>query len=182
MDNPNHPEEPKDQAELAKESEAAGRQLEHPKVHREVTDVRWGCLIALACVIPICAACVFFGIWTFFGYSERHEQSSKLSKYPLAPVPSSALPSEPRLEPLNRIAGNTAANDFDIQLAQEKQLTTFGPTTEKGFIHIPIQDAIKLVVPQLKVRKQLPEESHKDNGLRFGGGPNSGRVFEEPTP
>ena len=142
----------KHEADPVNDPDQAAERLEHPKVHREASDVRSGWIIAVASVVPVVTAIIFFVVWTFFKYIERQEQSIKFSNYPLAPVPSSALPKEPRLEPLNRIAGDTSANDFDRQLAQESQLTTFGSTSEKGFIHIPIQDAIKLVIPQLKVR------------------------------
>lgn len=172
----------KSQAELAQESEQAGLALEHPKVHRETTDVSARWIIGVVLTVPILAAIGFFVILEFFRYSERHQRSIKFSEYPLAPAPSSALPKEPRLEPLNRIAGNKSANDFDRLLSQESSLTTFGSTSEKGFIHIPIQDAIKLAVPRLKSREQPPGEAKKDNGLRYGGGPNSGRIFEERSP
>jgi hypothetical protein len=156
--------------------------LEHPDVRREERDVWPRPLIAVALVVPVLAAIGFCLIWAIFQFGLRYERSVKFSKYPLAPAPSSSLPAEPRLEPLNRIAGNAPANDFDRQLAQETRLTTFGSASEKGFIHIPIQVAIKLVVSQLPVRKPAAKKLADDNGLRFGGGPNSGRVFEEESP
>jgi hypothetical protein len=175
----NNPENPKD---TSKEPDQAGGRLEHLKVHREASDVGAGWIIAVVSAVPVLAVIGFILVWTFFNYTERQEQKTKFSKYPLAPAPSSDLPKEPRLEPLNRLAGDTSANDFDRQLSQESRLTTFGSTPEKGFIRIPIQDAIKLVIPRLHSRPQPAGAVDKDNGLRYGGGPNSGRVFEENTP
>ncbi len=174
-----------DPEEAGKEQEPPP--LEHPDVRREERDVWPRPLIAVALAVPVLAAIGFCLIWALFQFGLRYERSVKFSNYPLAPAPSSSLPAEPRLEPLNRIAGNAPANDFDRQLAQETRLTTFGSTSDKGFIHIPIQDAIKLVVPQLPVRKQPAEKPSqdkpaKDQGLRFDGGPNSGRVFRENSP
>ena len=52
---------------------------------------------------------------------------------------------------------------------QETQLTMFGSTSDKGFIHIPIQDAIKLVIPQLPVRKQPAEKPSQDKPAKDQG-------------
>ena len=41
---------------------------------------------------------------------------------------------------------------------------------------------MKLVVRSLPVRSNRTKPRDKDNGLRYGGGPSSGRVFDEATP
>ena len=43
--------------------------------------------------------------------------------------------------------------------AQEKMLNSYGPTEEKGFVHIPIQQAIEAVADKLPVRKQPPGQA-----------------------
>ncbi|HEX3997863.1 MAG TPA: hypothetical protein VHX65_04875 [Pirellulales bacterium] len=153
--------------------------IEHPSVKRESKDV-WPARII---TILLCCVCVggldFFVVWHFFLHDESKEAAIKASTYPLAPAPSIALPSEPRLDPLNRMVGNEQANVFQTQLDDLAQLNQVGPAKEQGFVRIPIQEAMKLVVPRLPVRKQADPAAGKDNGLRYGGGPNSGRVFEE---
>jgi hypothetical protein len=105
----------------------------------------------------------------------------KVSEYPLAPPPSLTLPREPRLDPLNRLAGAEQATAFQMIAADLKKLNETGPA-EKGFVRIPIQEAMKQVVARLPVSKTPDATAGKDNGLRYGGEPNSGRVFEEITP
>jgi hypothetical protein len=61
--------------------------------------------------------------------------------------------------------------------AQEKVLNSYGPTAEKGFVHIPIQQAIKATVGKLPVKRQTQGEAAKDRGLIDAGESNSGRMF-----
>jgi hypothetical protein len=64
----------------------------------------------------------------------------------------------------------------------EKTLHSYGNTNESGFVHIPIEQAMKLVAPTLETRqgdRQLPA---KGFGLVGGGESNSGRLYSEaPT-
>jgi hypothetical protein len=91
------------------------------------------------------------------------------------------LPREPRLDPLNRIAHSQEATAYQMLSADLAKLSQVGPA-EKGFVRIPIDEAMKLVVPRLPVAKQSDPFAGKDSGLRYGGGPNSGRVFDEVAP
>lgn len=155
--------------------------IEHPSVKREHTDVRSGRILAFLVICLILGGADFFVVWHMFLSGEREQTHIKASTYPLAPAPSLTLPHEPRLDPLNRVVGNEQANVFQIEADDLRKLNEVGPA-EKGFVRIPIQDAMKLVVPRLPVSKQPDQAAGKDDGLRYGGGPNSGRVFEEAQP
>ena len=86
------------------------------------------------------------------------------------------LPPEPRLEQIDRMAG-AGASKFSKALAEkEKVLNSYGPSEEKGFVRVPIQEAIKATAGKLPVRKQ-PPGGVKDNGLMDAGQPNSGRIL-----
>jgi len=156
--------------------------IEHPSVKREATDV-WPGRIVL-----ILAACVCIGgldifvVWHFYLHHESEQSRIKASTYPLAPAPALTLPREPRLDPLNRMVGNEQSNVFQSETSKLAKLSEVGPAEEKGIVRIPIQEAMKLVVSRLPVRKQPDKTADKDDGLRYGGGPNSGRVFEEALP
>ena len=173
MDNPQ---------ERAKEVRHPDGRIEHLSVRREPRDVRALWIVAVFSAGVILGAILLFVVWGLFEHSEREQRQVKASTYPLAPQPSLALPREPRLDPLNKTLGNKEADVYARESANEARINTFGPSNEKGFVRIPIGEAIKLAVKQLPARKQPPKEAAgKDSGLRDGGGPNSGRVYQEPS-
>ena len=61
---------------------------------------------------------------------------------------------------------------------EQEELNRYGASEEKGFVHIPIQEAIKATAGKLPIRKQQPSEAVKDNGLIDAGQSNSGRMFK----
>jgi hypothetical protein len=76
-----------------------------------------------------------------------------------------------------------AKSDVSKRLAaKEKALDSYGPTTEKGFIHIPIQQAMKAIAGKLPIRKQPQASTAASSGLLDGGESNSGRMFQGPSP
>lgn len=154
--------------------------IEHPAVQREPRDVpfRWviAVLLAAACI----AVFHYYIIWRYFGWERAAEARSGASPYPLAPTPSTTLPRGPRLEELNRIAGQESL--LAREAAQEKTLHSYGPSDEKGYVHIPIQEAMKHAAERLPARKPAQGRAAKDNGLVDSGESNSGRMFRGPSP
>lgn len=153
--------------------------IEHPSVRYEATDVRYrAILIVFAAVLGIFAL-EFYAVWQFFQNYNGYESAIKQSPYPLAPAPSGQLPAEPRLEQVDRMAKVETPNVYLREQSKEKILNSTGPTAERGFAHIPIERAMKLVVKQLPARKETKWGSVKDNGLVDSGESNSGRMFRE---
>jgi hypothetical protein len=148
---------------------------EHADVRYERKDIRLSGLLWLI-VAAICILVVLgFGIWHFYWWQAGTEQASKRSPYGAAP--SAQLPPEPRLEQIDRLAEGEAASVLTKLAAQEKALNSYGPTAEKGFVHIPIQQAIKAVAGKLPVKQRQRGEAAKDQGLIDAGESNSGRMF-----
>jgi hypothetical protein len=157
--------------------------IEHPSVHSEPHAIPFAWIIAVIVVIITTGAVVFYLVWIFFVAREDQQQAAKASNYPLAPARSIKLPAEPRLEPLDRLSGVESSNNFDRELANQQELASYGPTDEPGFVHIPIQNAMKMIVPKLRVRAQAArQDTYKGNGLLDAGEPNSGRVYREAPP
>jgi len=168
--------------------------IEHPRVRYEREDIRWGCILALVVTVACIGVLVYFGIWRFFWYRERVQEEKKHSPYPMAPAPSTTLPPQPRLEQLDRLPSpqpgqgqlglmtpleSAAVNE---QLAaQAKDLHSYGPTAEKGFVRIPIEQAIKAIAGTLPVDKES-SPGRDANGLLDAGQTNSGRMFRGPSP
>jgi hypothetical protein len=122
------------------------------------------------------------GVYWFFVGVKDEQARVKKSPYPLAPGPSTALPREPRLEQIDRLAGVETPNVHERETSRLEVLQSYGPTSEEGFMHIPIEQAMKLLAasPQYKL-KARPEPSadqkRRSGGLVDAGESNSGRMF-----
>jgi hypothetical protein len=161
----------------AQEIRHADGRIEHPTIRRELTDVRFLPVFTVILGIVVLGAIIIYATWIVLHGLEPGISSFAHSKRGTV---DSTLPAEPRLEPLERLSGNESANAFDRQLAAERKLTSYGPTDEQGFVHIPIEQAIKLIVPKLPIRKTPAcQGAGMDDGLLDGGGPNSGRIYRE---
>jgi hypothetical protein len=151
--------------------------IEHPSVRFEHRDADFRWILGILIGAMIFAAAVHWIILEFFFSYNRYESQIKASPYPLATTPSRRLPPEPRLEPLDRMGQYDSSNVYLRQLSREKILDSYGPREEKGFVHIPISEAMKKVIPTLQSRKAPPAEDRHDNGLIDWGESNSGRLF-----
>ncbi len=161
----------------AEEIRHADGRIEHPSIRRELTDVRFLPVFTVILGIVVLGAIIIYATWIVLHSLEPAVGSSFSSNRGTV---DSTLPATPRLEPLERLSGNESANVFDRQLAAERKLTSYGPTDEAGFVHIPIEQAIKLIVPKLSIRKTpTGQAAEMDDGLLDGGGPNSGRIYRE---
>jgi hypothetical protein len=166
-----------------KEVPPADGRLDNPRVRYETRDVRFPGILA----ILIAGSCIggldYFVVWKIFRNREAHQAELKVSPFPLAPQPRTNLPQEPRLEQIDRLAGIESSNVFDRQSASIRLLTTYGQTPEQGYIRIPIERAMQLVLKDLPVRKPSPQHGpRKDDGLLYSGDSNSGRILRETPP
>jgi hypothetical protein len=151
-------------------------------VRYERKDIRLRGLLILMAGAACFTAILYFAIWRFFWWQESVQEAIKESPYPMAPRMSTQMPPKPRLEQLDRMAG-VKSSDVDKSLAaKEKALDSYGPTADKGFVHIPIQQAIKAVAGKLPVRKQPQPPPADQSGLLEGGQSSSGRMFRGPLP
>ncbi len=155
----------------------ANGETEDTAVRYERRDIRFGCLLAFMLVVLCIMASLGYGVWRFFWWQNSARQEAGRSPYPLAPAASKQLPPEPRLEQIDRLAGVENSDVAKRLAGQEKVLNSYGPTEEKGFVHIPIQQAIKATAGTLPVRKPSAEATAKDKGLVDSGESNSGRMF-----
>ncbi len=154
--------------------------LEHPEVRYEGSDAnfRWIFTILLGAVA---VGLVIMGVVWFFFYQFRDYQAQiKQSPFPLATGPSTAVPLPPRLEQIDRMAGVESPNVFERESAKLEVLDSYGATAEEGFIHIPIERAIQVLLENktLKSRPEPPaDQLRRSSGLLDAGEPNAGRLF-----
>ena len=97
---------------------------------------------------------IFGMVHRFFFHERDRLNQERMSPLPAGTRTEPALPPEPRLEQLDRLAEVTIS-DVGVRLqAKEAALNSYGPTQEKGFIHIPIDRAIQLLAGRLPARNE----------------------------
>jgi hypothetical protein len=152
---------------------------QHPNVRYEPTDASFRWVLGILAGSLILAACVFFLVNSFFFRYRDYQDTIGQSHFPLAPVGSPTLPSEPRLEQVNRMS-SIETGDISRRLeSKEDALNNYGSTKEQGYVHIPIDRAIDRLANKLPVRAKQPtaEQERRQNGLVDAGESNSGRMF-----
>jgi hypothetical protein len=146
---------------------------EHPHVRREVKDVRFSLVAWLIVLSALIGAAQLYGVWEFFDRGKRLSEPS-LAEYTRS---GDQLPAQPQLEQLRRVEEKQQENARTLQPVDLQRLGSFGQTDEAGYVHIPIADAMDLVVSRLPVRQQPASRDNATRGLVGGGEPNSGRLF-----
>jgi hypothetical protein len=152
-------------------------QLENPSVHHEASDANTRWILIFGGGVLITAVIIHGLVLWFFFNREDSEARAKKSSFPLAPKASQDLPPAPRLEQLDR------REPIGISILQERraesaaELNSYGSTSEKGYVRIPIDRAMKLVLDKLPARKGHPAARKKEAGLAEGGESNSGRMY-----
>jgi uncharacterized iron-regulated membrane protein len=134
-------------------------------VSYERKDIRLRLVIGLLAGAGCLVAVVLFAIWQFYWMEENSQEKAKGSTEALAPV----LPPDPRLEQIDKLAAAEYSNIDKRLAAQEAALNSSGPSDEKGFVHIPIQQAIEAVADKLPVRKQPPGHAASNAGESSSG-------------
>jgi hypothetical protein len=143
-----------------------------------------------AVVIVAVAGCAIGGV-TFFavrGFYWAALESRTGGQTALAPAdrpsekPTEQLPPEPRLELLDRLQKTPASNVARWEQGEEKSLEKYARSDEKGFVRIPLEQAMDLTAGQLKARPASEVPKFRDKGLVDAGESNSGRMFRGAKP
>ncbi len=152
--------------------------LVNPSVRHEGSDASFPWILYLLIFALALAALILYLIWVFFDRYGGYQTEVKKSTYPLAPKPSAALPPEPRLEPLDRLEDIEISNVYEREAGKESTLNRLGRTRKKGFVHIPIDRAMRLLENKLPARKEPSAgRQRREGGLLDADDSNSGRRF-----
>jgi hypothetical protein len=79
------------------------------------------------------------------------------------------------------MAGNKDPNIYLREAAKLKQLESYGPTEDQGYLHVPIERAMQWAIDKqmLKARPGPPaKEQQRSQGLVDAGESNSGRELK----
>ena len=154
-----------------------GERLVHQEVKYEDADV--GVRGIAAVLLGIAFVFVGTGLVAWFFLNANESDADRIAQKTQYSEPADKLPAAPRLEPLDRAASTNASDVFAHQIAMERDLHKYGETGEKGFVHIPIERAMKLVIETIPVRKEAARPPAKGFGLVGGGESSAGREFSE---
>jgi hypothetical protein len=151
--------------------------VEHPEVRYEKSDVNFRWILGILIGAMVFGMIIQLTVWDFFSDYRASQAEVKKSPFPLAPAPTDTLPPEPRLEQLDRLEEALASTAAAREATEQSILDSYGPTSENGYVHVPIDRAMKLVQGQLRSRADRQTEDKRENGLVDAGAPNSGRMY-----
>jgi hypothetical protein len=136
--------------------------LEHPSIQFETKDVHFRTIIVILVGAIVLAFITFVVLYLFFrAYSDYKARIMK-SPFPLAPTPSTAFPESPVLEGLR-----------SEELVRPAEISV-----EKGYVRIPVEEAMKYLANKLPARPASRADAvRRAGGLVDAGEPNSGRLF-----
>jgi hypothetical protein len=117
---------------------------QHPERH-ETGGLGFFMILSILVSLCVLAVVVFFVLYWLFGYFDRRD--NRLQP-PLTAVRQAPLQSpEPRLQGIPNFHPNTPPLDLQkMRKENETILQSYGPTSDAGFVRIPIDRAIELVV------------------------------------
>ena len=137
---------------MAEEIHHPDGRIEHPSVRHEQSDASFGWVLGLIIGAAILGVIIHYAVRAFLAHSVATAATERGSRFPLGGGPSKALPPEPRLGQLNRLAGIPSSNVNIREEARLAILNSVGFTQETGFVHIPIDRAMRLLADKLPAR------------------------------
>jgi hypothetical protein len=151
--------------------------IEHPHVRFERTDISFRGVMAVIVAAACAVSLQLYLTMKFYRHDEARQQAAKQTAFPLAADRKAALPVEPRLEQLDRLAGDESPDARRRRATEEAKLHAYGDTDEADFVHVPIDWAISQAAERLPSKATKVETPAKDRGLLDSGEPNSGRLL-----
>ena len=167
---------------MAEEISKGNEPVENPTVRFERSDADFKPILVLLIVALVLGVIIHLVIWWFYYDYRNYQARIKKSPFPLAPGPSTALPRGPRLEQVNRAAEIETGNVHERLQRKEEALRGYGKTAEKGFVRIPVEQAMKYLEKSGELRARdspSAEGQRRSGGLVDSGESNSGRVFRK---
>jgi len=152
----------------------------NPADHYEPTDI--GCAGGGIALFVVAAFMVTAALASWWLFSAKFFRARKASYGAEQAVSQPTYPSQPRLEPIIVDDTRLSADYWALEHERGLILDTYGSTKEEGYMHIPIEQAMRLAVKKLPVRSANPSAAAKSRGLFTGGESNSGRVYRVSEP
>ncbi len=150
-----------------------GKPIAHDEVKFDESDISVSSVALILFAFAVVFVVVGLISWSFLSMNES--EADRVARAPHYSMPAERLPASPRLEPLDQ----NEPDVFAKQIAMEHVLHSYGHTIEKGFVHIPIEQAMKLAIESMPIRRENAQPPAKSFGLVGGGESGSGRLYSE---
>jgi hypothetical protein len=164
--------------ELARASHADLEYLVNPPgTEYEHTDASVWTIVKFGLWLAVSAVIIHFGLGLMYMMLQNQasvQQQEAGQRYPLA------ASTEPRLPPAPRLQQFPRNEMYQLRLDQEQKLDTYGwVNKDAGTVHIPIDEAMKLVIQRgiVQSRPEDPANPMPTPGL-MPSDASSGRVME----
>jgi hypothetical protein len=129
------------------EGELHPERIDNPEVEHEHSDVNVRAIVSFALALVVVAAVLQVALYGMLRLMEWNALRNDPARHPLA-TQQPPGPPEPRLQP------DPVSDLAKMRAAEEQRLNSYGwVDKEKGVVHIPIEQAMELVV-----RRGLPKE------------------------
>jgi hypothetical protein len=128
----------------------------NPTTHFERKDVNIRGVVLVGGILAVVVVVGCIVSWWVFDYLQARDRASKVSPFPLAAEDRARLPSEPRLEQIERMEGaKTGELPTPLYDTEQHRLKTYGWVDEKEQVaRIPIDRAMKLIVEEKRLRSR----------------------------
>jgi hypothetical protein len=148
------------------ESKAPEQPLHNVAVRHERTDASFGCILAIGIFFVLLGALVFGIIFrSMNAFSERDKQM-KDTRYPLTTEKRDSIPPAPRLEGIDRLLPGTVSESTEALESKAASLHAYGPASEPGYVRIPIERAMELLLQQKSLKHRALDGVPSDSGRK----------------
>ena len=146
-----------------------------PGAGYEHTDAAIGPLVQFAFWLFISAVIVHVVLALGYLYMKRSMETSQAAQpFPLAAEQARRLPPAPQLQQI------PSREMYELRTQQESDLHSYGWVDKNaGMVHIPIEDAMKLMLQQNKLESRPADASQGVPTEEFPSDSSSGRVLEK---
>lgn len=129
---------------------------DNPEVRHEHSDVNLRGILATAAALVAVAVVIHLVCWGLFDLFGGREAKAKRSQFPLAAEERGQLPRQPQLEGIKNTEGHpTYVRPRALRAEEQERLIRTGWVDEKeGTVHLPIDQAMRVIVQQGLLRSR----------------------------
>jgi hypothetical protein len=144
-----------------------------PDAEYEHTDADVWQIVKFALWLLITAVVVHFGLGLFYKMQIEQSKVTGEQQYPLASTTEPRLPPSPRLQQFPR------TEFYEFRVNELRRLDTYGwVNKDAGIVHIPIDDAMKLVLQRGLLESRPDQGQPAETPGLMPSDASSGRVME----
>ena|SRR5205809_7167618 len=133
-----------------------GEGADNPEVRNEYSDVNLRGILVTAAALLAVTVVIYLVCWWMFDLFWSREAAAKRSQFPLAAAERGKHPRQPQLEGIKNTEGQPAyMRPRQLPAEEQERLNKTGWVDEKqGIVHIPIDQAMRVIVKKGLLRSR----------------------------